>query len=85
MPLLTFWVCLFFTQVYRAEIAPLKENVNNVNDLAHQFTSSEIQLSPYTLNRLEDLNGRWKLLQVILYNITLTLKMTVLGKKMVLQ
>nr|XP_028583258.1 dystrophin-like isoform X3 [Podarcis muralis] len=51
-------------KVYRAEIAPLKENVNNVNDLAHQFTSSEIQLSPYTLNRLEDLNGRWKLLQV---------------------
>ncbi|KAF7251291.1 Dystrophin, partial [Varanus komodoensis] len=50
--------------VYRTEIAPLKENVNNVNDLAHQFTSSEIQLSPYTLNRLEDLNGRWKLLQV---------------------
>uniref|UniRef100_A0A8D2Q6W5 Dystrophin n=1 Tax=Varanus komodoensis TaxID=61221 RepID=A0A8D2Q6W5_VARKO len=51
-------------KVYRTEIAPLKENVNNVNDLAHQFTSSEIQLSPYTLNRLEDLNGRWKLLQV---------------------
>ncbi|XP_033003093.1 dystrophin isoform X6 [Lacerta agilis] len=51
-------------KVYQAEIAPLKENVNNVNDLAHQFTSSEIQLSPYTLNRLEDLNGRWKLLQV---------------------
>nr|XP_034970274.1 dystrophin isoform X8 [Zootoca vivipara] len=51
-------------KVYQAEIAPLKENVNNANDLAHQFTSSEIQLSPYTLNRLEDLNGRWKLLQV---------------------
>ncbi|XP_061483366.1 dystrophin isoform X4 [Rhineura floridana] len=51
-------------KVYQAEIAPLKENVNNVNDLAHQFTSYEIQLSPYTLNRLEDLNGRWKLLQV---------------------
>ncbi|XP_053164484.1 dystrophin isoform X16 [Hemicordylus capensis] len=51
-------------KVYRAEIAPLKENVNNVNDLAHLFTTTEIQLSPYTLNRLEDLNGRWKLLQV---------------------
>ncbi|XP_007443867.1 dystrophin-like, partial [Python bivittatus] len=50
-------------KVYQAEIAPLKENVNNMNDLAHQFTTSEIPLSPYTLNRLEDLNGRWKLLQ----------------------
>ncbi|XP_063161281.1 dystrophin isoform X1 [Candoia aspera] len=51
-------------KVYQAEIAPLKENMNSVNDLAHQFTSSEIPLSPYMLNRLEDLNGRWKLLQV---------------------
>ncbi|XP_016848209.2 dystrophin isoform X5 [Anolis carolinensis] len=51
-------------KVYRAEIAPLKENVDNVNDLAHQFTSTEIQLSPYSLSRLEDLNERWKLLQV---------------------
>ncbi|KAM6448274.1 dystrophin isoform 3-T3 [Liasis olivaceus] len=51
-------------KVYQAEIAPLKENVNNVNDLAHQFTTSEIPLSPYMLNQLEDLNGRWKLLQV---------------------
>uniref|UniRef100_A0A674KDF7 Dystrophin n=1 Tax=Terrapene triunguis TaxID=2587831 RepID=A0A674KDF7_9SAUR len=46
------------------EIAPIKENVNHVNDLAHQFTSSDIQLSPYNLNCLEDLNTRWKLLQV---------------------
>ncbi|XP_048719602.2 dystrophin isoform X6 [Caretta caretta] len=51
-------------KVYRAEIAPIKENVNHVNDLAHQFTSSDIQLSPYNLNCLEDLNTRWKLLQV---------------------
>uniref|UniRef100_A0A670Z9U2 Dystrophin n=1 Tax=Pseudonaja textilis TaxID=8673 RepID=A0A670Z9U2_PSETE len=39
-------------------------NLNNVNGLAHQFTSSEIPLSPYMLNQLEDLNGRWKLLQL---------------------
>ncbi|ETE59079.1 hypothetical protein L345_15194, partial [Ophiophagus hannah] len=49
--------------VFQGEITPLKENMNNVNGLAHQFTSSEIPLSPYMLNRLEDLNGRWKLLQ----------------------
>ncbi|XP_077199070.1 dystrophin isoform X3 [Paroedura picta] len=51
-------------KVYQTEIAPIKENVNSVNDQAHQFTSSEIQLSPYMLKRLEDLNTRWKLLQV---------------------
>ncbi|XP_015667969.1 dystrophin, partial [Protobothrops mucrosquamatus] len=50
-------------KVYQGEIAPLKENMNNVNGLAHQFTSSEIPLSPYMLSRLEDLNGRWKHLQ----------------------
>uniref|UniRef100_A0A8C8RYW0 Dystrophin n=1 Tax=Pelusios castaneus TaxID=367368 RepID=A0A8C8RYW0_9SAUR len=51
-------------KVSLAEIAPIKENVNHVNDLAHQFTSSDIQLSPYNLNCLKDLNTRWKLLQV---------------------
>nr|XP_014433950.1 dystrophin isoform X7 [Pelodiscus sinensis] len=51
-------------KVYQAEIEPIKENVNHVNDLAHQFTSSDIPLSPYNLNFLEDLNTRWKLLQV---------------------
>ncbi|KAM7044971.1 dystrophin isoform 3-T3 [Molossus nigricans] len=48
----------------RGEIAPLKENVNHVNDLARQLTTLGIQLSPYNLNTLEDLNTRWKLLQV---------------------
>ncbi|XP_069495183.1 dystrophin isoform X3 [Ambystoma mexicanum] len=51
-------------KAFRAEIAPLKENVDHVNDLAHQFPTSDIQLSPYNLNCLEDLNARWKLLQV---------------------
>nr|BAE28714.1 unnamed protein product [Mus musculus] len=48
----------------RGEIAPLKENVNRVNDLAHQLTTLGIQLSPYNLSTLEDLNTRWRLLQV---------------------
>lgn len=43
---------------------PLKENVSHVNDLARQLTTLGIQLSPYNLNILEDLNTRWKLLQV---------------------
>ncbi|XP_049728818.1 dystrophin isoform X10 [Elephas maximus indicus] len=51
-------------KVLRGEIAPLKENVNHVNDLARQLTTLGIQLSPYNLSTLEDLNTRWKLLQV---------------------
>eukprot|EP00062_Callorhinchus_milii_P019591 gi/632974303/ref/XP_007903601.1/ PREDICTED: dystrophin-like isoform X1 [Callorhinchus milii] len=51
-------------KAFRAEIAPLKENVTHMNDLACQFTPTQIQLSPYNLNRLDDLNTRWKQLQV---------------------
>ncbi|XP_074076386.1 dystrophin isoform X6 [Macrotis lagotis] len=51
-------------KVLRGEIAPLEENVNHVNGLARQLTASGIQLSPYNLNSLEDLNTRWKLLLV---------------------
>ncbi|XP_032889087.1 dystrophin isoform X3 [Amblyraja radiata] len=50
-------------KAFRAEIAPMKENVTHMNDLASQLTPPDIQLSPYSLNQLEDLNTRWKLLQ----------------------
>ncbi|OCT92419.1 hypothetical protein XELAEV_180154783mg, partial [Xenopus laevis] len=48
---------------FKAEIAPIKNNVNQINDLACQFDLTVIQLSPYHFSRLEDLNTRWKLLQ----------------------
>ncbi|XP_064008023.1 dystrophin isoform X7 [Pogoniulus pusillus] len=51
-------------KVYRAEIVPLKEKVHQLNDLAHQFPASDIQLSQYSLSCIEDLNTRWKVLQV---------------------
>uniref|UniRef100_A0A803Y5Y6 Dystrophin n=1 Tax=Meleagris gallopavo TaxID=9103 RepID=A0A803Y5Y6_MELGA len=51
-------------KVYRAEMVPLKEKVHQVNELAHRFAPPDIQLSPYTLSCLEDLNTRWKVLQV---------------------
>ncbi|XP_074761572.1 dystrophin isoform X6 [Athene noctua] len=51
-------------KVYRAEIVPLKEKVHQVNELAHRFTPSDIQLSQYNLSCVEDLNTRWKVLQV---------------------
>ncbi|XP_010002791.1 PREDICTED: dystrophin [Chaetura pelagica] len=51
-------------KVYRAELVPLKEKVHQVNELAHRFTPSDIQLSQYNLSCVEDLNTRWKVLQV---------------------
>ncbi|XP_027544749.1 dystrophin isoform X11 [Neopelma chrysocephalum] len=51
-------------KVYRAELVPLKEKVHQVNDLTHRFTPSDIQLSQYNLSCVEDLNTRWKVLQV---------------------
>ncbi|KAM9319378.1 dystrophin isoform 3-T3 [Gastrophryne carolinensis] len=51
-------------KAFQAEIAPIKNNVNQVNDLAHQFTATDIHLSPYTHHRIEESNTRWKLLQV---------------------
>ncbi|ERE65045.1 dystrophin-like protein [Cricetulus griseus] len=58
-------------KVLRGETAPLKENVNQVNDLARQLTTLGIQLSPYTLSTLEDLNTRWKLLQDLAFAVKL--------------
>ncbi|XP_064906040.1 dystrophin isoform X17 [Columba livia] len=51
-------------KVYRAEMVPLKEKVHQVNELAHRFTPSDIPLSQYNLSCVEDLNTRWKVLQV---------------------
>ncbi|XP_066562465.1 dystrophin isoform X5 [Amia ocellicauda] len=51
-------------KAFRTEVAPIKENVTQVNDLASHFGPPDIQLSQFNLNRLEDLNTRWKLLQV---------------------
>uniref|UniRef100_A0A8C5J9R0 Dystrophin n=1 Tax=Junco hyemalis TaxID=40217 RepID=A0A8C5J9R0_JUNHY len=51
-------------KVYRAELVPLKEKVHHVNELAHRFTPPDLQLSQYNLSCVEDLNTRWKVLQV---------------------
>ncbi|KAG9349621.1 hypothetical protein JZ751_028069, partial [Albula glossodonta] len=51
-------------KAFRTEIAPIKDDVTQVNDLASTFGPMGIQLSPMNLNRLDDLNTRWKLLQV---------------------
>ncbi|XP_062906974.1 dystrophin isoform X1 [Mobula hypostoma] len=51
-------------KAFRGEIAPMSENVSHMNDLASKFVPPDLQLSPYNLNQLDDLNTRWKLLQV---------------------
>ncbi|XP_015219666.1 dystrophin isoform X7 [Lepisosteus oculatus] len=51
-------------KAFRAEVAPIKENVTQVNDLASLFGPPDVQLSQFNLSRVEDLNTRWELLQV---------------------
>ncbi|XP_037130222.1 dystrophin isoform X11 [Syngnathus acus] len=49
---------------FQEEIAPIQEDVTHMNQLASTFTLPEIQLSASNLKRIEELNTRWKLLQV---------------------
>ncbi|XP_051915019.1 dystrophin isoform X6 [Hippocampus zosterae] len=49
---------------FQEEIAPIQEDVTHMNQLASTFSLPEIQLSPSNLKCIEDLNTRWKLLQV---------------------
>uniref|UniRef100_A0A673JK01 Utrophin-like n=1 Tax=Sinocyclocheilus rhinocerous TaxID=307959 RepID=A0A673JK01_9TELE len=51
------------TTAFRDEIAPLKQDVRAVNDLAGQLTPLDVQLSSTTNRQLDNLNMRWKLLQ----------------------
>ncbi|XP_025903078.1 dystrophin [Nothoprocta perdicaria] len=51
-------------KVYRAELVPLKEKVHHVNELARRLGPADVQLSQYNLSCVEDLNTRWKVLQV---------------------
>uniref|UniRef100_A0A673JHB2 Utrophin-like n=1 Tax=Sinocyclocheilus rhinocerous TaxID=307959 RepID=A0A673JHB2_9TELE len=53
------------TTAFRDEIAPLKQDVRAVNDLAGQLTPLDVQLSSTTNRQLDNLNMRWKLLQVL--------------------
>uniref|UniRef100_A0A4W6EUE2 Dystrophin n=1 Tax=Lates calcarifer TaxID=8187 RepID=A0A4W6EUE2_LATCA len=46
------------------EIAPIKDDVTHMNQLASTFGPPDIQLSPSNLERIEDLKTRWRLLQV---------------------
>uniref|UniRef100_A0A672KY81 Dystrophin n=1 Tax=Sinocyclocheilus grahami TaxID=75366 RepID=A0A672KY81_SINGR len=49
-------------KAFQEEIAPIQDNVNQVNQLASTFRPPDIQLSPDNLSRIDDLNMRWRLL-----------------------
>uniref|UniRef100_A0A671RXS8 Dystrophin n=1 Tax=Sinocyclocheilus anshuiensis TaxID=1608454 RepID=A0A671RXS8_9TELE len=51
-------------KAFQEEIAPIQDNVNQVNQLASTFRPPDIQLSPDNLSRNDDLNMRWRFLQV---------------------
>ncbi|XP_056157526.1 LOW QUALITY PROTEIN: dystrophin-like [Lampris incognitus] len=49
---------------FQEEIEPIQEDVTHMNQLASTFGPPDIQLSPSNLEHIEDLNTRWRLLQV---------------------
>ncbi|KAM3585392.1 uncharacterized protein V6R79_016686 [Siganus canaliculatus] len=49
---------------FQDEIAPIQEDVTHMNQLASTFGPHDIQLSPSNLERIDDLNTRWRLLQI---------------------
>ncbi|XP_075905519.1 dystrophin isoform X3 [Nelusetta ayraudi] len=49
---------------FQDEIAPIQDDVTHMNQLASTFGPHDVQLSAANLDRLDDLNTRWKLLQV---------------------
>uniref|UniRef100_A0A8C7LCQ1 Dystrophin n=1 Tax=Oncorhynchus kisutch TaxID=8019 RepID=A0A8C7LCQ1_ONCKI len=51
-------------KAFQAEIAPIKDDVSHVNNLASTFGPPDLVLSRPNLDRLDDLNTRWRMLQV---------------------
>ncbi|XP_053728438.1 dystrophin isoform X6 [Synchiropus splendidus] len=49
---------------FQEGIAPIQEDVSHMNRLASTFGPPDIQLSASNLERIEDLNTRWRLLQI---------------------
>ncbi|TDH00467.1 hypothetical protein EPR50_G00188590 [Perca flavescens] len=52
------------TMTFREEIAPFRQDVRIVNELSAELTPLDIQLSSTASRQLDQLNIRWKLLQV---------------------
>lgn len=56
-------------QAFREEVAPLRQDVRVVNELSAELTPLDIQLSSTASRQLDQLNMRWKLLQVLLSTV----------------
>ncbi|KFP52886.1 Dystrophin-related protein 2, partial [Cathartes aura] len=52
------------TKLFKEELSPMKDGVKMVNDLAHQLAISDVHLSMENSRTLEQINTRWKQLQV---------------------
>lgn len=52
------------SQLFKEELSPMKDGVKLVNDLAHQLAISDVHLSMENSRALEQINTRWKQLQV---------------------
>ncbi|KAH0631007.1 hypothetical protein JD844_004469 [Phrynosoma platyrhinos] len=52
------------TKLFKEELSPMKDGVKLVNDLAHQLAISDVHLSMENSRSLEQINTRWKQLQV---------------------
>lgn len=57
-------VGLVLFQAFREEIAPINLKVKTVNDLSSQLSPLDLYPSLKMSRQLDDLNMRWKLLQV---------------------
>ncbi|XP_055937258.1 dystrophin-like isoform X4 [Argiope bruennichi] len=51
-------------KIFKERIAPLQMHVDEVNEAAARITGCNVLLSHSNLNRLEELNTRWRLLQL---------------------
>eukprot|EP00063_Salmo_salar_P025814 XP_014000649.1 PREDICTED: utrophin-like isoform X2 [Salmo salar] len=52
------------TTAFKEEMAPLRQDVHVVNELSGELAPLDVQLSSTSSRQLDDLNMRWKLLQV---------------------
>uniref|UniRef100_A0A8C8HAG5 Utrophin n=1 Tax=Oncorhynchus tshawytscha TaxID=74940 RepID=A0A8C8HAG5_ONCTS len=52
------------TTAFKEEMAPLRQDVNVVNELSGELAPLDVQLSSTSSRQLDDLNMHWKLLQV---------------------
>lgn len=51
-------------QLFKEELTQVKDGMKHINDLAHQLAISDVHLSMENARALEQLNSKWKLLQV---------------------